>query len=460
MRMRRLLALSVLACPVLLAPAATGTATATPAVGSTSQLIVTWTPGSSSAARASALADVAGSGRRHLSAALAQVDLVDLGGDVGSAVATLARNPAVTAVEPNRVLRRAGAPRLSSLFNDPLLADGTQWHLLGDDTSPGNGYGINAVRAFRAGELGDPSVYVGVIDEGVDVSHPDLAANVFTNPWDAVNGRDDDHNGYIDDVHGWDFVHDDASVFDGKAPSDFIDAHGTVVAGEIAAVQGNGLGVSGAAPGVKVIPTKFLGVSEGTTAGAIAALDYLTDLKLRHRVNVVATSNSYEGDNTDSAALEAAIQRGADADLVFVTIAGNGDSRGRGYDIDTTPNYPASLHCTLPTGQDCMIVATAISKNGSMASFANWGAHTVDIGAPGVSVESTFPFSGYLSYSGTSQAGPLVAAAVALYRSKYPAASASAARTALLSTAVPTKSLTGRTVTGGRLDVFAALAHP
>ena len=111
-----------------------------------------------------------------------------------------------------------------------------------------------------------------------------------------------------------------------------------------------------------------------------------------------------EGSDTTAAlvALQDAIQRGADAGMAFVTIAGNGDAKGVGYDLDTTPNYPASLTCHFPTGGDCMIVVTAIDKTGKLARFANFGATTVDIGAPGVAITSTFPFGKYLSASGTS----------------------------------------------------------
>ena len=151
-------------------------------------------------------------------------------------------------------------------------------------------------------------MYVGVVDDGIDISHPDLAVNIFNNRWDPPNGIDDDGNGYVDDTHGWDFYNDDNSVYDGQDHFDFVDADGTVVAGEIAAVGNNRIGVAGVDWNVKIIPAKFLGPFDGSTADAISALDYLTDLKLRHGLNIVATNNSYEGDDTDSHALQAAYQ--------------------------------------------------------------------------------------------------------------------------------------------------------
>lgn len=461
--------------PVLSAPAAQGATTqavsplppADPDLAG-NQVIIEWKPGTTDAQKAAALAPLPVDTKTPVSATTSDVpiDVVGVGtpAATSSALTTLASNPNVASVEPNRKVHKAGKPPklppLSSLFNDPLLANGTQWQLLGNDTVPGNPYGVDAVKAFRDGNKGDPNVYVGVVDEGVDISHPDLAPNVFTNKWDPVNGIDDDHNGYIDDVHGWDFFNNDNTLYDGHEHFDFIDAHGTIVAGEIAAVQGDHLGGSGVAPRVKVIPAKFLGFDGGTTAGAIAALDYLTDLKRRHGLNIVATNNSWEGDATQSHALQAAIQRGANAGIIFVTISGNGDfNTGIAYNIDTTPNFPASLRCRLPSGSDCMIVTTAIDRDGNIASFGNFGPKTVDLGAPGVFVWSTFPFADYQAYDGTSQAAPLVAGAIALYLSKYPHASPTRARHALLQTVTPTPSLQGKTRTGGRLDVAAMLGN-
>jgi subtilisin family serine protease len=330
---------------------------------------------------------------------------------------------------------------------------------LGNDTEPGNRYGIDAVGAWRDGAVGDPTVYIGLVDDGVDLSHPDLAGAVWVNPWDPVNGRDDDHNGFTDDRRGWDFVNNDNSVFDGIEPFDFIDAHGTVIAGEIAARLHNKLGGAGAAPGVKIIPTKFIGEIEGTVAAAIAALDYLTDLKVRHHLNIVATNNSWGGDDANSPALQAAIQRGADQGILFVATVADGDfETGLGFNVDERPDYPAALHCRLRSGDSCMVAVTAIDRTGALPPWANWGRRTVDLGAPGVEIMSTFPFNEYLAYDGTSQAGPLVTAALALYRSRYPGATPAQTRRALLQSVTATPSMQGKTRTGGRLNVQRMLA--
>lgn len=440
------------------------------------QLIVTWKTGSTEAQRSAALAGVGALSRTHLAAhsvsrAAAANDLVDLGAPSGAdaALARLRSSSAVASVEHNALLHAAGKPALPSEFNDPYLVapNGScgfhtcsQWGLLGSTYKPSARFGTNAVAAWARGFTGDPNVYVGVVDDGVDISHPDLEQNIFANPYDPPDGVDNDGNGYVDDTHGWDFYSNDNSVYDGKEPFDLLDAHGTIVAGEIGALGGNGIGGSGVAPQVTIIPAKFLGPEVGTDAGAIAALDYLTDLKLRHGLNIVATNNSWESrgeDDEEPLAVQAAIQRAADAGILFVTIAGNGDERGHGYDLDKTPNYPAALECHLGSGADCMITATAIRRNGGKPKWANFGSKTVDIGAPGVFVWSTFPFSGYQAYEGTSQAAPFVTGAAALYASAHPGASAETIREAILSTARPTPSLAGLVATDGRLDIGAAV---
>jgi subtilisin family serine protease len=254
-------------------------------------------------------------------------------------------------------------------------------------------------------------------------------------------------------MNGWDFYNNDNTVFDGHDPNALVDWHGTAVAGEIVSHLNNGIGGAGVAPNIQVIPAKFLGPTGGTTAGAIAALDYLTDLKLRHGIDIVATNNSYDSQDAESVLLEAAIQRGADAGIMFVTISGNGNSKGIGYNLDTAPNYPASLHCHFASGPDCMIVVTAIDRTGKLPKFANFGASTVDIAAPGEHITSTFPFDQYRAASGTSFAGPLVAAAVALYHSTYPLATPTQIRAAILDSATKSKALQGTSATGGRLDL-------
>jgi hypothetical protein len=208
-----------------------------------------------------------------------------------------------------------------------------------------------------------------------------------------------------------------------------------------------------------MISTKFLGSGGGYTSGAIQALDYLTDLKLRHNLNIVATNNSWGG-GVYSQALHEAIIRAAKQDILFIAAAGN-SARSN----DLTPFFPASYSTLVGTpsvtaaNQESVIAVAAITSTGSLATFSNYGLNTVDLGAPGSGIVSTVPGGSYASYSGTSMAAPHVAGAAALYAASHPGATASEIRSALLASAVPIPSLAGRTVTGGRLDV-AALVSP
>lgn len=350
----------------------------------------------------------------------------------------VAADPAVEFAEPNWIYTH------QATSNDPYYVGGSLWGMYGDATTPANQYGSQAGEAWAAGKTGSPAVYVGVIDEGVQWSHEDLAANIWVNPYDPVDGLDNDGNGYVDDIRGWDFDGKNNTTYDGTQ-----DDHGTHVAGTIGAVGGNGKGVAGVVWNVKVITAKFLGRRGGTTANAVKAVDYITDLKIRHGLNIVATNNSWGGGGY-SQALYDAIERANQAGILFIAAAGNGGSDGVGDNNDTTPSYPASY----PNSN--IVAVAAITSTGAKASYSNYGATSVDIGAPGSGIYSTLPNkagNGYGSYSGTSMATPHVTGAAALYAASHPGAAAATIKNAILSAAVPTASLTGKCVTGGRLNV-------
>jgi len=328
------------------------------------------------------------------------------------------------------------------VFNDNYYTNGSLWGMYGDATSPSNQYGSQAGEAWAAGHTGSSSVYVGVIDEGAMYSHEDLLGN-FGNPNEIAGDRiDNDHNGYVDDHYGWDFDGNDNTTFDGLA-----DDHGTHVSGTIGAKGGNGKGVAGVNWNITLISAKFLGRRGGTTANAVKAVDYITNLKAEG-LNIVATNNSWGGGGY-SKALYDAIERANTANILFVAAAGND-----GNNIDASPSYPAAY-----TNANIISVA-AIDQNGGLASWSNYGATSVDIGAPGVGIYSTLPaksghniVSSYGSYSGTSMATPHVTGAAALYASTHSGASAAQIKAAILSSAVSTSSLSGKTVSGGRLNV-------
>jgi subtilisin family serine protease len=356
-----------------------------------------------------------------------------------AAIERLRSNPDVVYAEPNWIYQHGDAS------NDLYYTNGSLWGMYGDSTSPANGFGSQAGEAWNKGKTNCSTVWIGIIDEGYMYTHEDLAANAGTNPGEvADNGVDDDDNGYVDDVYGWDFANGDNSVFDGTS-----DDHGTHVAGTIGGVGGNSKGVAGVCWSVKLLNAKFLGRFGGTTANAVKSVDYMTDFKARHGVTLVATSNSWGGGGF-SQALQDAIERANAKGVLFIAAAGN-DSN----DCDTSTScYPAEY----PNAN--VIAVASITSSGAMSSFSNYGASTIDIGAPGSGIYSTVPksskgkvVSGYASYSGTSMATPHVSGGAALYAASNVAATAADIKSAIMSSAVPTASLNGKVVSNGRLNV-------
>ncbi len=410
-------------------------------------VLVGFRPGTPAAAKALARRAVHAADASPISPLARDIEKLQLppGRSVEAAVTALGRNPNVRFAEPDY---RVAADAIS---DDTLLTDGTLWGMLSGTGTPSNQYGSGARTAWAAGFTGSRDVVVGIIDEGIQVDHRDLSANIWTNPWEiAGNGRDDDGNGYVDDIHGWDFKNDDATVYDGPST----DSHGTHVAGTIGGVGGNGTGVAGVNWAVTMISAKFLEGS-GNTSDAVAALDYLTDLKVRHGLKIVATNNSWGG-GEPSQALTDAINRAGDRGMLFVAAAGNA-----GADSDATPIYPAASGCTTrfdtgaPRGWDCIVSVAAIGSTGDLARFSNYGLTSVDLGAPGVGIASTYPPDAYASLDGTSMAAPHVTGAIALLAACNGALDATALRGGLMSSAAATTSLAGRTVSGARLDVAA-----
>ena len=371
-----------------------------------------------------------------------RLELLDLpaGANVHRALAILQADAAVQFAEPNWIYTHFAKTK------DPYYIDGLLWGMYGDATTPTNAFGSQAGEAWEAGFIGSKSIYVGIIDEGVMHSHEDLRNNIWMNPFDPPDGIDNDGNGYADDLRGWDFENTDNTTYDGT-----FDDHGTHVAGTIGAVGWNNKGVVGVNWKVNLITAKFLGQKGGTLANAIQAIDYLTDLKLRHGLNIVATNNSWGGGGYSQGLFDA-IERANAANILFIAAAGNGGSDGVGDDNDVTPTYPASY-----TNSNIIAVASITSK-GAMSKFSNYGPNSVHLGAPGSGINSTLPTTAkYGSYSGTSMATPHVTGAVALYASRFPQATAAQIKDAILSSAAPTPSLSGRTVSGGRLDISRLL---
>ncbi|MCX7749639.1 MAG: S8 family serine peptidase [Clostridia bacterium] len=277
---------------------------------------------------------------------------------------------------------------------------------------------------------GSTSVVVGVIDSGIDYNHPDLNANMWRNPGEiANNGIDDDGNGYIDDVYGWDFSNNDNDPMDDNS-------HGTHCAGTIAGVGNNGVGVAGVSWRAKLAALKFLSASgSGSTSAAIQAVQYA------NMMGFPITSNSWGGGGY-SQALKDAIALGG----LFVAAAGNS-----GTNNDSSPHYPSSYDC------DNILAVAATDSSDALASFSCYGKTSVDIAAPGVGIWSCIPGNSYGSKSGTSMATPHVAGAAVLLKGYNNTLSAKDLKLSLLSGADKLSNLDDKVAIGGRLNVNKSL---
>ena len=404
------------------------------------EIIVKFSAGSTESRRNSILNNISGSVLEHIHTNAMKrrgdkegVYLVRTSLNAINAINKGKAEDGVEFVEPNFIYQH------TAITDDTYFSNGSLWGM-GNTSSI---YGSNAATAWAAGKTGSRAVYIGIIDEGVMNEHEDLIGNFAVNPFEvAGNGQDDDGNGLIDDVKGWDFAGNNNTIFDGAT-----DDHGTHVAGTIGAIANNGKGVVGVNWNVSLLSAKFLGPRGGTTANAIKAVDYFTDLKNKG-LNIVATNNSWGGGGF-SQALQDAIERANTANVLFIAAAGNST-----INIDASASYPAAY----PNAN--IIAVAALNSNGTIASYSNYGATKVDIGAPGSGIWSTIPksvkgkiISSYASYNGTSMATPHVSGACALYASIYPGSTAAAIKNAILGSATPTSSLSGKTLTGGRLNV-------
>ncbi len=295
---------------------------------------------------------------------------------------------------------------------------------------------------------------VAVIDSGVDYDHPDLDDNIWTNLDEVpANGVDDDANGYVDDVHGYDFANDDASVYDPDPVDGTGDEHGTHVAGTIAAEGNNRIGVIGVSPQARIMALKILNPNGGTTLDAVEAINYA----VKNGVKISNNSWGYVGSSNRS--LQRAIGRANAAGHLFVTAAGNGGADGVGDNNDansSNTNYPSSY-------PNSNIIAVAATDNRDRrASFSNYGANTVDLAAPGVDIMSTLPntcdWCGYWYYSGTSMATPHVTGVAALLKSRNSALDDAQIKSRILNSVDKKSGLSGRVLTGGRLNAVRAMS--
>jgi subtilisin family serine protease len=351
---------------------------------------------------------------------------------VAAALAALKKERDLLYVEPDYVLHADITP------NDPSFS--SLWGLENTGQTGGSpDADIDAPQAWES-TVGSSEVIVGVVDTGIDYRHPDLAANMWINAGEIPgNGIDDDANGFVDDVHGWNAIANNGDPLDNHR-------HGTHVAGTIGARGNNGTGVVGVNWTVKLMALKFLDASgRGTTADAIEAIDYAVAQR-RRGINVRVLNNSWGGGAFNNALFDS-ISAAENADILFVAAAGNNSS-----DNDATPTYPASYE--VPN----VVAVAATTHTDALATFSNYGGTSVDLGAPGASILSTTPNASYGTLSGTSMATPHVSGVAALMLSVQPTMDVHTLKASLLQAVDPLPSLSGRTVTGGRINAQKAVA--
>jgi len=323
----------------------------------------------------------------------------------------------------------------SGSADDPAFQNGAQWGLRNTGQNGGSpGADISAVAAWDI--RSDASdVVVAVVDTGARLTHEDLEANLWTNPDEVPgNGVDDDGNGVVDDVHGFD------AIAGSGRPADE-DGHGTHVAGTIGARGDNATGVAGVAWRARLMPIRFLGPDGGFLSDAIEGLAYA-------REEGAAIVNNSWASGGFSSGLRDAIERLAGEDILFVAAAGNDGS-----DNDARPSYPASYTV------DNVIAVASSDRDDRLSEFSNFGGTSVDLAAPGASIRSTFASgdASYASLSGTSMATPHVSGAAAVLRAEFPDAPFGEIKGRLLDNVDPAPAFAGETASGGRLNLDAAL---
>ncbi len=361
---------------------------------------------------------------QHLAAVNVHRCRVPDGMDVQAAIEACKADAAIAYAEPNYIYTASRLP------NDPRF--GELWGL-----NNANDVDVDAPEAWDA-QTGVANVLVAIIDTGVDYNHEDLRANAWKNPGESgagreTNGRDDDNNGFVDDVRGWDFAGDDNDPMDDNG-------HGTHVAGTIAAAGDNGIGVAGVNWRAAIMALKFLSANgSGTAADAIECIEYAA------QQGAQVLNNSWGGGGF-SQALRDAIELARARNAVFVAAAGN-----EGRDNDASPSYPASYDVAN------VLSIAACDQQGQMASFSNFGRTSVDFAAPGVGILSTTPGNNYQSFSGTSMATPLASGVAALLLAQFPQSTYRQIMIRMAGSVDAAAPFEGTTWHGGRLNAAAAL---
>lgn len=337
-------------------------------------------------------------------------------------------------VEPAYVTELAALPPadgFSAFPDDPLLEDQEYY----------NGISGELLAIDQAWNLLTASpVIVAVIDSGIDYGHEDLHNNIWVN-YDEIpnNGLDDDGNGYVDDVHGYNFYEDTANPIDRHS-------HGTHLAGIIGAMGDNGIGIAGLLWDVQIMPLRFTSDSgAGNTAFAIEAIHYA----VQQGAQVINMSWTVKANSSGglSSSLRDVIRSYENQGVIFVAASGNGDQNAIGYSLDETPLYPAAIN------SNNVISVGAMDSNGDLAYYSNYGLHTVHILAPGDNVFSTFPADDYGYMTGTSMAAAFVSAAAAMILTEHPNFSAADVKNVLLNASNYNADLEGLVMSSGTLNL-------
>jgi subtilisin family serine protease len=375
---------------------------------------------------------------------------------VEEAIQRAQSDPRVAYAEPDKLIEPSVIP------NDSRF--GEMWSLLNNDIFGKAGADISATRAWDL-TTGSNDVVVAITDTGVDIGHQDLAANIWVNPNEiAGNGIDDDSNGFIDDVNGWNFKDDNKTVFN-SIDGDF---HGTFVSGVVGAVGNNEIGVTGVAWQVKLMPLKFISEGSGSISGAIKAINYAVAQK-KKGINIRAINASWGPGRSDcadsfSASLKDAIVAAGNQNILFVSSAGNGVcGTSSGDNMDTAPEYPAAWSGELSNA----ISVAAVDKTDAVPFWSNYGHQNVGVAAPGVSVLSTVPrgyvglpdVASYVPDSGTSFAAPYVTGIAALLAVREPSLTATQIKQRIISTVEPLLPLASKVAGSGRVNAYNALTN-
>jgi len=349
---------------------------------------------------------------------------------------SLTNNAAVEYAEPNIIYHIVGSPNTTP--NDEKYKELWGMNNTGQTINGVAGTAGVDLGAEKAWEIttGSEKVVVAVIDTGVDRNIADLKDNTWVNTaeMNGKAGKDDDGNGYVDDIYGYDFANNDGDPTDDHG-------HGSHVSGTIGGKGNNSKDVVGVAWNVKIMGVKFLTAQgSGTLDGAVKSIDYA----MKNGAHIM--SNSWGGGGFTQALYDV-IKKANDKGILFVAAAGNTRQNN-----DITPTYPASYQVAN------VVSVAAIDNTGALASFSCYGNKSVHVGAPGVDILSTTP-SGLQSWKGTSMATPHVSGVAALLRAQYPDMTIAEIKERIVKTAKPLAGLKGKTVSGGLVDAYNALTN-